>query len=71
MKCKKIFLLLICVLLVTGCSAKSYGTKLNKKQVELNKQKISYLSNKYADNEYIFLVNALCENTDIKKVPFR
>ncbi len=55
MKCKKIFLLLICVLLVTGCSAKSYGTKLNKKKVELNKQKIRYLSNKYNYTNIEFL----------------
>jgi len=54
----------IMISVLTDCALKLIISASESKSADIE----SYLSNKYADNEYIFLVNALCENTDIKKV---
>ena len=54
----------IMISVLTDCALKLVISASESKSADIE----SYLSNKYADNEYIFLVNALCENTDIKKV---
>ena len=54
----------VMISVLTDCALKLIINSSENKSADI----VSYLNNKYVNNKYIFLVDALCENADIKSV---